>query len=135
MLSRKQNSFSACSPSRPNFSSTLIAQQRLRLTSTKLRNETHRPLYQSAVYKAFMFCLLALVFHFIEESIKRLIQGGASGSVLRETRIDDLMGRSIVIFCTFISLFAFRELRRAMGEDKFNALVFRSRVAGDQGPS
>src|SRR5271163_2997152 len=40
MLSRKQNSFSACSPSRPNFSSTLIAQQRLRLTSTKLRNET-----------------------------------------------------------------------------------------------
>src|SRR5271156_69831 len=40
MLSRKQNSFSASSPSRPNFSSTLIAQQRLRLTSTKLRNET-----------------------------------------------------------------------------------------------
>jgi hypothetical protein len=40
MLSRKQNSFSASSPSLPNFSSTLIAQQRLRLTSTKLRNET-----------------------------------------------------------------------------------------------
>ena len=40
MLSRKQNSFSASSPSRPNFSSTLIAEQCLRLTSTKLRNET-----------------------------------------------------------------------------------------------
>ena len=34
------NSFSASSLSLPNFSSTLIAQQRLRLTSTKLRNET-----------------------------------------------------------------------------------------------
>jgi hypothetical protein len=40
MLSRKQDSFSTFSPSLPNFSSTLIAQQRLRSTSTKLRNET-----------------------------------------------------------------------------------------------
>ena len=40
MLSRKRNSFSASSPSLPNFSSTLISEQRLRLTSIKLRNET-----------------------------------------------------------------------------------------------
>jgi hypothetical protein len=41
MLSRKRNSFSASSPSLPNFSSTFIAEQRLRLTSIKLRNETY----------------------------------------------------------------------------------------------
>ncbi len=99
------------------------------------RELEHRPLYQSAVYKAFMFCLLVLAFHFIEEFIKRLIHGGAPGSVLREIRIDDLIGRSIVVFCTFIPLFAFRELRRALAEDKFHALVFRSRVACDQGHS
>jgi hypothetical protein len=99
------------------------------------RELEHRPLYQSAVYKAFMFCLLVLAFHFVEEFIKRLIHGGAPGSVLREILIDDLIGRSVVIFCTFIPLFAFRELRRVLGEEKFHALLFRSRVAGDQAPS
>jgi len=93
----------------------------------------HRPIYQSAFYKAFMFCLLVLAFHFVEEVIKRIIHGGAFGDVLREIRINDLIGRSIVVFCTFIPLFAFRELRRALGEDKFQALVFRSRVVGGQG--
>jgi len=95
----------------------------------------HRPLYQSAIYKAFMFCLLALPFHFVEEVIKRIIHGGAFGSVLREIRIDTFICRSVVIFSTFIPLFAFRELRRVLGENKFHALLFRSRVAGDQAHS
>ena len=97
------------------------------------RELEHRPLYQSAVYKAFMFCLLVLAFHFVEEFIKRLIHGGEAGSVLREIRIDDLIGRGIVVFCTFIPLFAFRELRRAMGEDKFRALFFRTGPAPSAG--
>jgi hypothetical protein len=96
------------------------------------RELEQRPLYLSAVYRAFMFCLLVLAVHFVEEFIRRIIHGGAPGSVLREIRIDDLIGRSIVVFCTFIPLFAFIELRMALGEDKFNALVFRSKVAGDR---
>jgi len=79
-----------------------------------------------------MFCLLALAFHLVEEVIKRIIYGGAFGSVLREIRIDTLICRSVVIFSTFIPFFAFRELRRVLGEHRFHALLFRSRAAADQ---
>jgi hypothetical protein len=41
-------------------------------------------------------------------------------------RIDDLLSRSLVVFCTFIPLFAFRELRRVLGDDHFRALFFRT---------
>ena len=42
----------------------------------------------------------------------------------RNIRIDELLGRSLVVFCVFIPFFAFREFRRVMGEDEFKALVF-----------
>jgi hypothetical protein len=32
-----------------------------------------------------------------------------------------------VVFCTFIPLFGFRELRRVMGEEEFRTLLFRVR--------
>jgi hypothetical protein len=85
-----------------------------------------RPLYVSAIYKAFLYCVLVLMFHFVEEFVKRLIHGGAFGSVWHEIRIDDLLGRSIVIFCTFIPLFAYLELRRVLGEERFNALFYKA---------
>ena len=99
------------------------------------RELDNRPLYQTALYKAFMFTLLVLAFHFVEEFVKRLIHGGGPGSVLHEIRINDLIARSLVVFCTFIPLFAFMDLRRMLGEDKFYGLFFRSRITGDQDPS
>ena len=33
--------------------------------------------------------------------------------------LDGLLCRSLVVFCTFILLFAFRKLRRVMGEEDF----------------
>ena len=99
------------------------------------RELDNRPLYQTALYKAFMFTLLVLAFHFVEEFVKRLIHGGGPGSVLHEIRINDLIARSLVVFCTFIPLFAFMDLRRMLGEDKFYGLFFRSRTTGDQDPS
>jgi hypothetical protein len=81
-----------------------------------------RPLYQSVLYKAFMFGLLVLAFHFVEEFVKRLIRHDPAGTVLRDLKYDDLIARSIIVFCTFIPLFAFIELRRALGEKKFYAL-------------
>jgi hypothetical protein len=87
-------------------------------------------LFLSAVWKAFLYSLLVLVFHFLEELIKHLFHGRDVSAASREIRIDDLLGRSLVIFCTFITLFAFRELRRSLGEEKFHALVFGSGEAG-----
>jgi hypothetical protein len=87
-----------------------------------------RSLLLSSIYKAFLFGLLVFGFHIVEEAIKRLLHGGNSADVFRDMRLDDFLCRSLVVFCTFIPLFAFRELRRALGEDKFNDLFFRARA-------
>jgi len=89
-----------------------------------------RPLLLSALYKAFMFCLLVFAFHVIEEVIKRLVHGSDIAIASHEIRIDELFGRIVVVFCTFIPLFAFREFRRVLGEEKFYNLLFRSEEAG-----
>ncbi len=86
-----------------------------------------RPMLLSAVYKALLFGILVLSFHFVEEVIKGLLHGVSIARTFHEIRIDDLLGRSIVVFCVFIPLFAFREFRRVLGEDKFYSLLFRSR--------
>jgi hypothetical protein len=80
----------------------------------------------AAIYKALLFTLLVFAFHVVEELIRLLIHKGNMATALREIRIDDLLSRSLVVFCTFIPLFAFRELQRVLGEEKFRALFFRT---------
>jgi len=88
------------------------------------KKQEAKPLYQSAIYKAFLFSLLVFAFHIVEEMIKRLVHGENLTGASHEIRIDDLLGRCVVVFCAFIPLFAFREVRRVMGEDKFRVLIF-----------
>jgi hypothetical protein len=90
-----------------------------------------RPLFVSAIVKAFLFSLLVFAFHVLEEVIKRIVHGADIATASREMRIDELLGRALVVFCTFIPLFGFRELRRVMGEEEFRALLFRSRETGN----
>ena len=90
-----------------------------------------KPLIYSAVYKAFLFSLLVVVFHFFEEVVKQLVHGEDIAGAFHDIRFDDLLGRSVIVFFTFIPLFGFRELRRALGEEKFRALVFRTGAAPD----
>ena len=85
-----------------------------------------KALFLSAIWKAFVFGLLVFTFHIVEEVIKRLIHGADLATVSRELRLDQFAGRAIVVFCTFIPLFAFREFRRVMGEEEFRSLVFGS---------
>jgi hypothetical protein len=95
------------------------------------RRYEDKSLFVSAVWKAFIFGLLVFAFHIVEEGIKHLIHGGDLERVSREIRFDQLAARSVVVFCTFIPLFAFRELRRVMGEDEFRALMFGSKQRGN----
>ena len=81
----------------------------------------------SAVWKAFVFGLLVFAFHVLEEVIKRLIHGADLDKASRGIRFEQFAGRAIVVFCVFIPLFAWREFRRAMGEDEFRTLVYRSK--------
>jgi hypothetical protein len=85
-----------------------------------------RPLYQTVLVKSVFFSLLVLVFHFLEEFIKRLIHHEPSGTVIHNIKPDELIGRSILVFCTFIPLFAFLELRRTLGGQEFHTIFFKS---------
>ncbi len=87
-----------------------------------------KPLFVSAIWKAFVFGLLVFAFHVVEEVIKRLIHGADMATASRNIRIDELLARSLIIFCTFIPLFAFREFRRVMGEEEFQTLLFGTRT-------
>jgi hypothetical protein len=89
------------------------------------KHET-KPLFLSAAYKAFLFSLLVFAFHIVEEMIKRRWHGENFGTAYHGLRINELLARSLVIFCTFLPLFAFRELRRVLGEDNFSSLFFRT---------
>jgi hypothetical protein len=85
-----------------------------------------KPLFQSALYKAFLFSLLVFAFHVVEEAIKRRWHGENLLTTYHEIRINELLARSVIVFCTFLPLFAFRELRRVLGEDKFWSLFLRT---------
>jgi hypothetical protein len=88
-----------------------------------------KPLLFSAIYKAFLFGLLMFAFHIVEEMVKVLVHGQTMATAFRAIRIDALLARSVVVFCTFVPLFAFRELRRVLGEDDFRSLFFKTGAA------
>ena len=96
------------------------------------RRHEDKALLVSAVWKAFVFGLLVFAFHVVEELIKRLIHGSDVAKAATDIRFEQLAGRSIVVFCGFVPLFAWREFRRVMGEESFVDLVFGSRHKGDR---
>src|SRR5215469_16743516 len=57
-----------------------------------------KPLLLSAIYKAFLFGLLVFGFHLVEEVIKRLWHGENTGGAFHNLRLDDVLGRSLVMF-------------------------------------
>ena len=89
-----------------------------------------KPLFLSAIYKAFLFGLLVFGFHIVEEVIKRLVHGESIATASHNVRVDELLARSLVVFSAFVPLFAFRELRRVLGDDGFQSLFFKGRTAG-----
>jgi hypothetical protein len=94
------------------------------------RRSEARPLYQTVIYKAFLYSLLVLAFHFLEEFIKRIIHHRPFGAVLREIDYNDISAKTIVIFCVFIPLFCFTELRRILGYQTLHSLFHSTPAAG-----
>jgi hypothetical protein len=89
------------------------------------RSSETKPLYLTVLHKSVVFTLLVVAFHFLEEVVKRIIHHEPNGTVIHNIRWDDLGAKSLIVFAVFLPLFAFRELRRVLGEDTFYAL-FRS---------
>ena len=92
------------------------------------RSYEKKPLYQAIFYKAILFGLVGVC---------RVSSGGGVCEtrdsreavwecVEHETRWEDMVARTVVVFCAFIPLFGFIELRRVLGEEKLYSLL-RSR--------
>jgi len=92
------------------------------------KKQEAKPVLASAVYKAFLFGLLVFGFHIVEEVVKRLVHGENIAGAFHNVRIDDVLARSVIVFGTFIPLFGFLELRRVLGDDKFDDAFFRTRT-------
>ncbi|RZU41178.1 hypothetical protein [Edaphobacter modestus] len=99
------------------------------------RHTETRPLYQSVLLKSLIFGMLVFLFHLLEEFVKRLYHHLPAGTVLREMDYEVLLARSIIVLCAFIPLFAFRELRRVLGEEKLHTLFFTRAHVDDPIPS
>jgi len=89
------------------------------------RKHESKPLLYSTLHKSFLFGLLVFAFHVLEELIKRLVHGKDIAGAFHEIRLDDLLARSIIVFLAFIPFFAFRELGRVLGQNKFRALFLQ----------
>src|SRR6516164_5861691 len=85
-----------------------------------------KSLLLSSVYKAFLFSLLVIGFHYFEEGIKRFLHGENMAGTFYEMGFDLLLARGLIVFSTFVPFFGFRELRRVLGEEKFGNLLFAS---------
>ena len=99
------------------------------------RGAEDRPLYQTILYKSFLFGLLIFAFHILEEFIKRVIHGKPFGTVWHELDFNEVIAKSIIIFCAFIPLFAFLELGRVLGGEKLHGLFFKPEAAANPSAS
>ncbi len=88
------------------------------------KRQESKPLFWAVIYKTFLFGMFVLAFHVLEEMVKGLIRGKSVTSALGEMRISLLSAHAVIVLFAFLSLFAFLELRRRLGEGAFRALVF-----------
>jgi hypothetical protein len=92
------------------------------------RGLEHKPLMYSTLYKSVVFSLFVGAFTLIEQMIRGLWSGkGFTGGLIDYfgKGHHELLAGCLVTFVTFIPFFAFRELRRVLGEGKIWALFFR----------
>jgi Na+-driven multidrug efflux pump len=86
------------------------------------RKHESKPLILVCLYKAFLFSLLVVAFHILEETIKRF-------ALHKPISVDttEILIRNLVVFSFLVPFFAFWELRRVMGEGQLFDLFFRRR--------
>ena len=89
-----------------------------------------KPLIYPALYKTALFTLFLGIFTLGEHTVKGLWQGhGFMGGITEffEKGPHEFIANSLVVFVAFIPFFGVKELGRVLGQDKIQALFFRSR--------
>ncbi|WOJ91274.1 hypothetical protein RZS28_08475 [Methylocapsa polymorpha] len=81
----------------------------------------------SILYQAFTFTILFIVFHVLEKGIVGAFEGktiAQSLPALGAEGLEVIFAAGAVIFVALIPFFAFKDVARAIGEDKMKALMF-----------
>jgi hypothetical protein len=94
-----------------------------------------RSLYLFVLVKSFLFTLLVFIFHLLEEVVVRIYHHQPNGTVLHKLDFEEITARSIIVFCAFIPLFAYREVSRALGPGKLHALFSQPAVRPATAPA
>ncbi len=95
------------------------------------RGLEQKPLIYPTLYKTAMFTLFVGIFTVLENVIKGLWKGtGHTGDIveLLGTGPNEFLANALVVFVAFIPFFGVKELGRLLGQDKIQALFFRSRA-------
>ncbi len=86
-----------------------------------------RPLIWPILHDSFLFTVLFIVFHIAEQVVIGLFKGQSATSSVPAVGGGGLAGLLCVAVISFVALipfFAFRNLSRALGADRLNALLF-----------
>jgi hypothetical protein len=95
------------------------------------RGLERKPLIYPTLYKTVVFTLFVGVFKLVENAIKGLWSGeGLAGGLVDffGKGSNEILANSLIVFVAFIPFFAIKELGRALGQDKIQALFFRRRA-------
>ena len=94
------------------------------------RRLEHKPVIYSTLLKTVVFTIFVGAFTLVERVIKGLWNDKGIAEQFNnflEKGSHELLAGCLVVFVAFIPFFAFRELRRILGEGKLWALFFRRR--------
>jgi hypothetical protein len=95
------------------------------------RRDSRRTLAVSVLRSSLIYGLLVGAFSILEHVIEGLFHGktlAASVDALLSQGVDEILGRTLVLFVAFIPFFAFGEVGYLAGEQKLFDLFFRKRV-------
>ena len=89
-----------------------------------------RPLIFSSLYKTAVFCLFCAAFTVVEHTVVGLwrSEGLAAGlHELAEKGAHEVLANTLMLFVSLFPFFAFRELGRVFGRDRFKDIFFLKR--------
>jgi hypothetical protein len=93
-----------------------------------------RPLIYPILFETSVLTVLFLCFHVVEKTIEGLFRGETIAASLPKIGGGGLVGLTsvaVILFVALIPFFAFRNLKRALGANRMNELVFGASAKGE----
>lgn len=96
-----------------------------------------RPMIFTVLYKTLLFSMLVGVFTVLEHFVSGMLEGRNLAGIyasLADKGKDEILARVVVMFVSFIPLFALLEMGQMMGENQLHRLLFRRRTTPTVNP-